>query len=454
MAQDNKYEIHPIPMGERNMGYWDMFANWFGANANNGTWFIGGIIAACGLWGGFSALVLASVVSYLFLSLIGYEGYQTGLSTTTLSRATFEIRGSIIPSIINLVMFMGWTAVNTFIAATSLSYIFNTFFGWPIFGKPGGTFGLVIGILIMSILHILSVIAGQRSIRVIDRVGIILVIIFVIWEAIAVFKDVSLSQLSHWVVPKKDQMPFGAAIDSLAAFNLAWVTSGADFTRFTNKKKVSTSAPFWGALLGAVSFASIGLCTTISIAITSGVYDPNNSDPSTVANKLGLGIIAMIVIVLTSMTANAVNLQAAGSALTNMNHKITLKHSLLIVTIVAMALTFIPLLSGSFLSAFTAFLDYIGMFLGPIISIMLVDYFLLNDRDYNLSSFGDPKGEFWYSHGVNWFAFGLWVLGVLLYLALKNVSIIKNTIGATFIVMGIIAILYYMIGRISERRGN
>lgn len=449
---NGKYLVHPVVDDERNMSYWDMFATWFGANANNGTWFIGGIIAACGLLNGFWALLISSAISYVFLSLIGQMGFETGFSTTTLARGTFGIRGSLIPSMVNLIMFMGWTAVNTFIAATSLSFIFHSFFGWPVFGQPGGSKGLIVGIVLMSVLHLLSIISGQKSVRIIERIGIILVILFVTWEAIVVFRHVSLKELANWVVPMKARMPFGAAIDILAAFNLAWVTSGADFTRFAKTKRISTSAPFWGALVGVISFAAMGLSTAISVALTSGAYDPNNSDPSTIANELGLGLIAMIVIVLTSMTANAVNLQAGGSALNNMFPKISLKKSLLITTIIAMIFTFIPLINGNFLTVFTKFLDYIGMFLGPIIAIMLVDYFCMNKKQYNLKNFTSTEGKFWYRNGINWIAFILWLVGIGLYFWLTNLEMIRKTTGATFIVMAVVGVLYYASGKLKNNK--
>ena len=119
--------------------------------------------------------------------------------------------------------------------------------------------------------------------------------------------------------------------------------------------------PFAGALFGVVWFAFIGLVSTISIAITSGVYDANNSDPSTIASRLGLGVVALMVIIIMSMTANAVNLMAAGSAISNIFSGLKLKHSLWIAAIFATFVTFIPMVVGSFLNAFTAFLDYVGM---------------------------------------------------------------------------------------------
>ena len=445
METKDRYTVDIVPEENRHMSYWDMFATWVGANANNGTWFVGGIIAACGFWGGIKALIVASSISYIFLSLVGYMGYKTGATTMAISRASFGIRGSIVPSMVNVTQFVGWTAVNTFIAATSMSYILHSLLGWPVYGQPGGNKGLVFGILVMSILHLISISSGQRSIQIIERIGIILVIIFVLWQSIVVFRDVSFSQITNWKVPNMHKMPFGAAIDTLAAFNLAWVTAGADFTRFTNKKHIAVTAPFIGADLGVFWFAFIGLVATISIAITSGVYDANNSDPSTIANRLGLGSIAMIVIVLTSMTANAVNLQAAGSAVNNMFPKISLKKSLWIVTILATVVTFVPVFVGSFLDTFTAFLDYVGMVLGPIISIMCVDYFLIRDRNYQAKELSRKGGQYWYQGGIHWLAFVLWVLGVVVYLLLQKINWVEDYTGATFIVMILVGFVYYLV---------
>ncbi len=448
VKQESKYQIEVIPTKHRHMANWDMFATWIGANANNGTWYVGGVLAACGLLTALKVIIASSTLSYLCLSLVGFMGYRTGAATMSLIRGSFGIRGSYVPSFVNLTQYIGWTAVNTFIAATSVSYLLHDIVGWPVYGKPGGAKGLVLGIVVMSVLHLLSVSVGQRSVQLIERIGIILVILFVLWETIVVFQTVTFSDLLHWHAPAHLQMTSGAGMDTLAAFNLSWVTAGADFTRFTRKRSGATGMPFLGAFTGLFWFAFIGLAATISIAITSGTYDPNNSDPSTIASRLGLGVLALLVIVLTSMTANAVNLLAAGSALSNIFPKIRLRPALWAVTIIATLVTLIPLMVGSFLTAFTAFLDYIGMVLGPMISVMLVDYYWRHHQHYDVNELANSHGQYWYAHGVNWIALICWVLGVGLFLLLKQLPLIANVLGATFIDMILIALIYMALMRI------
>lgn len=443
-------QVEAISTDKRTMSNWDMFATWVGANANNGTWYIGGVIAAAGMYTASTTLIISGLVSYALLALASFMGFKTGLPMMALTRASFGLRGSFLPSIINIVQFIGWAAANTFIAAISISVIFKDLFGWQAY-TAGGKAGLVIGIIIMSLLHLASISLGERSVRMIERIGIILVAIFVIWESIVVFQHVSLADIFAWTPPAKVRISSGAAIDILAAFNLAWVTASSDFSRFTKRKSGATGWSFLGANIGLFWFAFIGLTATIATALMNNAFDPNDSDPSTIASKLGLGIIALLVIVITSTTANAVNLMAAGSALTNMWDKLKLTPALWIVTIGATLVSFIPLWFATFLDAFILFLDYIGMFLGPEIAVFLVDFFFIRKGQYELSEFTKVDGKYWYNGGLNWLAIGAWLIGIALYFGLKSVDIISQTIGVTFVAMALTGVIYYIAAKLLKK---
>lgn len=442
--------VEVISADKRTMSNWDMFATWVGANANNGTWYIGGVIAAAGMYTASTTLIISGLVSYALLALASFMGYKTGLPMMALTRASFGLRGSFIPSIINIVQFIGWAAANTFIAAISISVIFKDLFGWQAY-TAGGKAGLVIGIIIMSLLHLASISLGERSVRMIERIGIVLVFIFVLWESIVVFQHVSLADIFAWNPPAKVRISSGAAIDILAAFNLAWVTASSDFSRFTKRKSGATGWSFLGANIGLFWFAFIGLTATIATALMNNAFGPNDSDPSTIASKLGLGIIALLVIVITSTTANAVNLMAAGSALTNMWHKVKLTPALWIVTIAATLVSFIPLWFATFLDAFILFLDYIGMFLGPEIAVFLVDFFFIRKGQYALDQFTMVDGKYWYNGGLNWIAIASWAVGIGLYFGLKSVNIISQTIGVTFVAMALTGLIYYVATKLIKK---
>jgi len=438
-----KEHIQATTASQRTMSKWDLFATWIGANANNGTWYIGGVIAAVGLVKASTLLVIVGIISYILLALASYIGYKTGLPAMTLTRPSFGVKGSFLPSIINVVQFIGWAAINTFIAATSISFILKDLLGWDN-SYFHNQFSIILGIIVMSILHLISISLGEKSVKWIERFGIILVIILVTWESIVVLKTVSFTEILNWHPASKFQLPNGKIIDILAAFNLAWVTAAADFSRFTKDKQAATTFSFLGANIGLFWFAFIGLIATIATAITLGHFDPNNADPSTIAAKLGLGILAMLVIVMTSTTANAVNLMAAGSAMTNIFHRLKLTPALWIVTLVATVMTFIPVYIASFLTTFETFLDGIGMFLGPEIAIFLIDFFFIKLKKYQVEELSKVDGKYWYYKGINLLAIITWLIGVLSYIGLNKLNFIVQSVGATFPAMIITAICYYI----------
>lgn len=444
MANEKEFNaVESVPFESRSLGFCDMVATWIGANANNGSWYVGGVVAGAAFAGSVYVTLVANPIAYIIMALIGFIGFKVGTSTMAITRASFGIRGSYLPSILNTTQFIGWTAVNTFIAAISISFICKDWLGWPALGDPGGNTTMLFGIGVMSILHLLSIATGHHSVKLVERIGVVLILILGVWETIAVLKSVSLEAIMAWQPPADKKMPIGSAMDVMAAFSLGWVPAIAEFTRYGKNRATATVAPMIGANLALFWFAFVGIIGTIGMAISTGVYDPNNSDPSTIVSKLGLGVVALLVIILTSTTANAVNLMAAGISLTNINKRLNPIASLWIVTIIAAILTVVPLYLSSFLHSFILFLEYIGMVFGPIFAIIIVDYYLVRKRRYNPAALDTVGGQYWYKNGFNWAALATWVIGVAAFLLIQNLPQFSDSIGATYPTIILSGIIYY-----------
>jgi len=439
--------IEPVPEEARVLHFADMVATWIGANANNGTWYVGGVVAGAAFSGAAFTTLVSNPIAYVVMALIGLIGFNVGISTMALTRPAFGIKGSILPSVLNTLQFIGWTAVNTFIGAISISFLCRDLLGWPAYGEEKAIPTMLFGIVLMSILHFISIITGHRSVKIVERVGVVLILILGIWESVAVFSHVSLRDIMMWNPPAGKLMPIGSAMDAMAAFSLGWVPAIAEFTRYCRTKASATIAPMIGANVGLFWFAFVGIVGTIATSISSGVYDPNNSDPSTIVSKLGLGVVAFLVIILTSTTANAVNLMAAGVSLTNITKSLKALPAIWCVTIVSALVTVIPLFLTSFLHAFILFLDYIGMVFGPLLSIVIVDYYLLRKGNYSLADLDDKEGRYRYWRGYNIRTFIVWLAGILLFLLARNLPVFTSSIGATYPAMLATGLLYYLAGR-------
>jgi putative hydroxymethylpyrimidine transporter CytX len=457
MSNDVKeYPVHvAVPMEDRHYGFWDMAATWLGANACTGSWYTGGVIAALGVGGTLIVLLVANPIAYIIMALIGYMGYKVGTTTMGLTRASFGIKGSKLPSLFNTTQFVGWCAVNTFIAAISLSFLFKELFNWPAFGEQGAWWCLAVGVVLCSVLQItITVIAGSRSIKYAERVASALLIILTLWETIVIFNHWSIDQIMKWRPPAELGIPFGNALDMMAAFSLGWVPAIAEFTRYSKSKAASTGAPVIGANVSLFWFALVGALGAIAATLTSGQYDPNTSDPSSIMSALGLGWVAFLVLVLATVTTNTINIYAAGMSVINIFPKVQPFRALWIVSILALFVSLIPIIAGSFLDAFIFFLDYIGAVFGPLFAIIIVDYYILRKSRYDWSHASLKGGIYWYSNGISWRAITIWACGTTLCLIFKSSNFFGATVGGIYPAIIATFILYWGSSKVSSTRNN
>lgn len=454
MAEIKEYGIdQAVPMEDRHYTFLDMIATWVGANANTGSWFVGGVVAALGLGGALGVIFIANPIAYIIMALVGYMGFKVGTTSMGLTRASFGIKGSILPSILNSIQFVGWCAVNTFIAAISMSFLFNQFFGWPAMGQEGSWWVLAIGVLIASILQIVMVVTGgSHSIKKAENLAVICLVVLTIWETKAILTQWDFNTIMSWSPPKELAMPFGKAMDVMAAFSLAWVPAIAEFTRYSKDKASSTWAPMIGANVALFWFAIVGTLGVIATTLSSGKFDPNMSDPSSIVGSLGLGWVAFLVLILATVTTNAVNIYAAGMSLLNIAPKVKPANSLWMVSIVATFVSMIPIMVSSFLNSFILFLDYVGFVFAPLFAIMIVDFYILRKQKYDWSQANLENGIYWYTNGVNWNTILTWGIGAIFFLVIRKVDFIMGSVGAIYSTLLVTAILYYFIGKSSVKQ--
>lgn len=447
----------PVPTHERNVNFTDMTATWIGANANSGTWLVGAVVvgtvfAGSALAGALTVTIIANIIAYMIVALVGFIGYKVGTATVALTRPSFGLRGSYLPSVLNSLQFIGWATVNTFIAATSMTYLAKDMLGWPSFGEPGGSLTMVGSILIISALNYAAVAYGHTSVKLFERIGVVLILILGVWETIAIFQEYSWSELMNWQVPEGQTMSFGSAMDRMAAFSFLWAPAVAEFTRYAKNRATSTVAPMIGANIGLFWFAFVGMIGAIGVAISTGVYDPNNSDPSTIVSKLGLGPLALVIIILTVVTTNAIVLLSAGLSVNNITRKVKPLTAVKSAAVFAFFLALLPLLYGSFVDLFSGFLDAIGMVFGPIIAILITDFYLVRRRNYQTKDFENKKGIYWYVKGFHFRALIAWAIGVIFYLVFHNQSIFADATGGVYPAFIVTGVVYYLTMMFSKHK--
>lgn len=444
-----------VPAEDRHIGFMDMALTWMGANCQPGTWAIGGTIAGAGFMGAFGITILANPVAYVVLALIGFIAYKVGTTTMGLTRVVFGVRGTILPTIFNAINILGFTAVSNFFAAITISYISAKIFGTPAYGEPGSGVVLAIGAALSGLVSLLIVrAAGSRSIKVAERIMMILLICLTTWITIVVFRTTTLAELLAWKPAPEDVLPRGIAIDAMLAFSMTWANVVGDFTRYTKTKISATVAPMIGANLAVYWFSLVGTLGVISIAINTGVFDPNNADPSSIALNLGLGWLALLVVIFSTITTNMVDIYAAAYNFMNMFPKANFNRTVTLTGIACIFISWIPIFSGSFIDAFFAFMGVLGAVFPPLLAVLVVDYYLIRKGKYEIEHLDNKAGPYWYKCGFNLFGIGSWLAGVSIFIVLRSSGFGSDTIGAVLPGFFISGIIYYIISKLAIAKGQ
>lgn len=436
-----------VPMEGRHFSFKDMMSTWICANANPTSWYVGTVIGALGFTGAVFAAAFGNPAVYLILALVGYMGYKVGTSTMGLARVSFGIVGSRVPSVINSMQFFGWCSVNTYIAAISMTYLLNYLFQIPAYGAPGGSAAMAISILaIMLITGAIAMYGGSRAIKISENLAVIGLVILSLWITYVALTTFSIKDIMVWRPDESIKISFGSAIDAIAALGIAWIMAVADYTRYTKTTRAATVAPMLGATFGMFWFCLVGSLSVIAVAVSTGSFDPYTADPATICSMLGLGQIANVLIIVSTIAVNLINVYSSGYSTSNFTDKLKPKTAMAIVVVLAIVLALIPLFVGSFLDLFQVFLGYLGAVFPPCIAIMIVDYYFLRKQKYDMSQLSKKMGAYWYSNGINWYAMLCFAAGVTSYFVSTKITFVASSFGSVFFCFFFTAILYYIVG--------
>jgi NCS1 nucleoside transporter family len=443
-----------VPMADRHYGFWDMAAVWMGANCHPSSWWVGGVIAAAGLTGAIKINLIANPVAAVIIVLVAFMGFKIGTTTIGLTRVPLGIAGSRIAGFLNVLTSVGWAAVGCFLGAISMSYVLAGIIGTPVYGEPGSFPVMAMGILVNGLLSLGFVtISGSKSIAVAEKILVVGLLVISGWITFAVFSTYSIIDMLAWVPSAEVAIPFGFGMDALIAFMLGWVFSSCEFTRYAKTKSASTWAPALGLTVAAWWFVLVGTFGTIAVAMSTGIFDPNMSDPSTIASGLGLGWAAFVVIIMSTVTTNLISIYVGAYSLMNVFPKLKLKPTILGIGFATVLLGIVTLLSGSFYNAFSVFLGYIGAAFAPLTAILIVDFYLIRKQDYRISLIGNKTGPYWYKTGFNPHAMVTWVAGTAIYLTMSNSGFGSNFLGYVIPSILMTGMLYYIVAKIAVKQG-
>jgi len=189
------------------------------------------------------AAIIGTVLSFLVVGFSSLAGKKSNAPTMILSRATFGVKGNIIPGALSYLIFVGWETVLVSLASLATGTVFARL------GNINHDLSLIIGFVIAVSLTVLGGVLGFATIMKIQKwltlVTVVMTVVYIAltidsvnWQAVSSIKDGT------------SQGFIGALIFGITGIGLGWVNSAADYSRYL-PRAVSSKAVVGWTVLGA-----------------------------------------------------------------------------------------------------------------------------------------------------------------------------------------------------------
>ena len=382
--------IRPVPAERRRLSGIDLAVLWGDLSVGLLVMVTGALLVpALGFPRALLAIVVGSVIGCLPLALAGLAGEREGVPSMVLFRPVLGRLGSYLPSALNLVQLVGWTAVEFWAmaevanVASRRAFGLDAFHGW-----------LVVVALVCTALAAGGPVLVVR--RWLERFGIYVLIGSAVWITARVLAVADLGSL--WRAPGEGGLPFWLAVDLVVVMPISWLPLAADYNRFAASAGRGFAGTYWGYLTGNVWFYGLGALLVLAAGARADVAGIGSS----IATVAGGPLLLLALLVGESDNAFA---DIYSSAVSSQNVAPEVSQRWLIAVVGAVGL----LLALAFsMERYELFLLLIGSVFVPLFGVFAADYFVLRRGRYGEQTlFADT--------GVRWIALLPWAVGFVLY---------------------------------------
>jgi NCS1 family nucleobase:cation symporter-1 len=429
---------HVIPEG-RHGKVSSVFTLWFGANVELATLTTGtAAVTLFGLsfWQAAIGLIVGNVLGVLLLGLLSTYGPKLGVPQMVQSRSAFGFFGNFGPGTLTALAGVMWFAVNTVLGAFAFQELFRTPF--------------VLALLVMVVLQVVVAVYGYNMIHLVERwLAVVLTLVFV---GVSIFAFTHV----HYRIPYNSHAPVASgigggmveAVGLAFSYLMGWTVYASDYTRYL-PQKTSARSVFWNASLSNF-IACVWLeLLGVAMALVLPVYAAD-TNPTLMLNHIRpdwLGPVALVAVVLGTLTANVLNIYSG--SLSSLVINIPLKRWMAAVMVGILGGILADIGHRSYYVGFQNFLFLLGYWLAPWAAIVLVDYFWVFRGRYQTDVFYDPRRVF--APG-----FWAWVVAIVVSIPFFNQTLYQGPFARHFPQFGdlsyyvgfvVAGILYWILAR-------
>lgn len=383
--------LNPKTESERTVGPIDYIFMWIGDGVNLGNMTLGASLVVAGIATlntvqTFAAAIIAIGIISTIFALNDRLGYRTGIPYVVQLRLSFGLKGSILSSLLRGIPAIVWYGFQSWIGGTALNEIAKI--------VTGGAFDSVaICFVVLQLVQIVLSLYGFHAIKWVETlvsIVIMLALVYVVGVLLTSHSDVIAEKWVH--AEGSWGLPFFAFIMMFMGNYAAIFLSAADFSR---ELKTGVSDTKRGFLYFLPILIAYGLTLAIGamLAAATGITNPVKAFAVVVDNSyITLFVSAFIVMgaIGVNMVANIIPPTYVITLLTKMKFKPA-------VTVTGLlALCSFPwvLVQDSSAKGLGMFILIYSAFLGPIVSILLIEYYILRRQRVNVADLYKEDGPF------------------------------------------------------------
>jgi NCS1 family nucleobase:cation symporter-1 len=447
-------DLRPTEASERSWTWLNYSTVWMGMVHNIVAYTTAAGLIALGMnvWQALLTVLTANAILIVAMCANSVAGAKYGLPFPVLMRATFGYKGAQFPVLVRAAVAMFWFAAQTYAGSLAINAIIGAIVpAWNHLNAQFIGMGINnwISFAIFWALHVAIIRHGMVRVRFFELwagpLVVIMLLGLVVW---ALHQAHGFGPLFHqpskvhgrafWVL-------FGASVTGLIGTWSTLVLNIPDFTRFSRSQKDQTIGQVVGLPITALLFSFMSILITSGTVAAFGHPIANPVDLLIRMHSTPVLILGGIALLIATLSVNvAANIVSPAYDLVHLfPRKLTFVSAGIIATVLAVGA--VPWLWFSDAARIFKVLNVIGGALGPVAGIMLVDFFVLRRKSYDVRSFYSRSGDYAYRDG--WNVRGLLALAVGLFAALAG-NVIPGLGGLAnygwFIGLAVGAVAYYL----------
>lgn len=306
--------------------------------------------------------IIAAIIGNIILSVyggaIGAAGAKEGVASALLSRHSFGMKGSYFVGALLAVVMLGWFAVQIGFFGTTMSALFP---------DAGFITSKYVAAAWGGILMLLTAYFGYKGLHYLSFVAVPLIaLLAIIGCAVAINGAGGLSALTS--ITPSEPMTIGAAIVTIVGSFAGGAAAQSDITRYAKTPKIAWGGTIFGYLVANTFVILAGFI----IAATTG-----EGELPFAFLAMGLGALALIILILAQWTTNDNNLYTASLGFANClpfsKHQIVIGAGVLATIVGAMGLA----------DYFISWLSFLGVAIPPVAGTIIADYYFIRGRSYD-----------------------------------------------------------------------